>query len=114
MRPRFRKKLAVAACAVVAAFGCAKSARAVIVERIVAVVGERPILLSELQRREHPFLFRILAGATNAAQIAAAKSEMEKELLNRMIDDRLEESAGDKAHLAVSAEEVDNAVRNIA
>ena len=85
-----------------------------IVERIVAVVGERPILLSELQRREHPFVFRILAGAQNPAQIAAAKSEMEKELLNRMIDDRLEESAGDKAHLSVSAEEVDNALKNIA
>jgi peptidyl-prolyl cis-trans isomerase SurA len=114
MRRRLRKHLAVAACALVAALGCAKSARAVIVERVVAVVGERPILLSELQRREHPFLFRILASATNTAQIAAAKSEMEKELLNRMIDDRLEESAGDKAHLSVSAEEVDNALRNIA
>jgi peptidyl-prolyl cis-trans isomerase SurA len=106
----------VAACAVAAAVTLAgvKSARAVIVERVVAVVGERPILLSELQRREHPFLFRILASAQNPAQIAAAKSEMEKELLNRMIDDRLEESAADKAHLSVSAEEVDNAIRQIA
>jgi peptidyl-prolyl cis-trans isomerase SurA len=111
---RLKAKLAVAACVLGAAFGCAKSASAVIVERIVAVVGERPILLSELQRREHPFLFRILAGAQNPAQIAAAKSEMEKELLHRMIDDRLEESAADKAHLSVSAEEVDNAIRNIA
>jgi peptidyl-prolyl cis-trans isomerase SurA len=114
MRRGLAKKLALAACAIAAAIGSARPARAVIVERIVAVVGERPILLSELQRREHPFLYRILAGAQGAAQIAAAKSEMEKELLNRMIDDRLEESAGDKAHLSVSAEEVDNAIRNIA
>ena len=111
---RLRAKFAVAACVVAAAFACSRPARAVIVERIVAVVGERPILLTELQRREHPFLFRILAGAQGAAQIAAAKTEMEKELLNRMIDDRLEESAADKAHLSVSAEEIDNALRNIA
>jgi peptidyl-prolyl cis-trans isomerase SurA len=104
----------VGAFVLAAAFGFARPARAVIVERIVAVVGERAILLTELQRREHPFLFRILAGAQGAAQIAAAKTEMEKELLNRMIDDRLEESAADKAHLSVSAEEVDNALKNIA
>jgi peptidyl-prolyl cis-trans isomerase SurA len=109
-----RRKAVVAACALAAALGSAKSARAVIVERIIAVVGERPILLSELQRREHPFLFRILAGTQNPAQVAAAKSEMEKELLNRMIDDRLEENAADKAHLSASAEEIDNAVKNIA
>jgi peptidyl-prolyl cis-trans isomerase SurA len=114
MREVVRKKVAVAACVLAAALGCATSARAVIVERIVAVVGERPILLSELHRREHPFLYRILATAQSPAQIAAAKSEMEKDLLNRMIDDRLEESAADKAHLSVSAEEVDNAIRNIA
>ncbi len=96
------------------ALGVAKTAHAVIIERVVAVVGERAILLTELQRREHPFLFRILAGAQSPAQIAAAKTEMEKELLNRMIDDRLEESAADKAHLSVTAEEVDNALRNIA
>jgi peptidyl-prolyl cis-trans isomerase SurA len=107
-------RLAASLLAGALALGAVKPAGAVIVERVVAVVGERPILLSELQRREHPFLFRILAGAQNPAQIAAAKSEMEKELLNRMIDDRLEESAADKAHLSVSAEEVDNAIRQIA
>ena len=114
MRRRLKSKIAAGALALAAAFGCAGTARAVIVERIVAVVGERPILLTELQRREHPFLFRILAGAQSPAQIAAAKTEMEKELLNRMIDDRLEESAADKAHLSVTAEEVDNALKNIA
>jgi peptidyl-prolyl cis-trans isomerase SurA len=115
MRSRgLERKLAVAACGLAAAFGCARTARAVIVERVVAVVGERPILLTELQRREHPFLYRILAGSQSAAQVAAAKSEMEKELLNRMIDDRLEENAADKAHLSASTEEVDNAIKNIA
>ena len=107
-------KRALAACALAATLGAAGDARAVIVERIVAVVGDRPILLSELQRREHPFLVRVYAASNNPAQIAAAKTEMEKELLNRMIDDRLEEQAADKARLSVNAEEVDSAIKNVA
>jgi peptidyl-prolyl cis-trans isomerase SurA len=90
------------------------TASASIVERVVAIVGERPILLSELHQRARPFLFRILATSQNPAQVAAAKTEMEKELLNRMIDDRLEEQAADKARLAVTSEEVDGALRNVA
>ena len=39
---------------------------------------------------------------------------MFRELLNRMIDDRLEEQAADKAHIAVTPEEVDAAIKNIA
>ncbi len=89
-------------------------ANAGLVERVVAVVGERPILLSELRHRARPFLYRILASTKDPAQQAASETEMYKELLNRMIDDRLEEQAGDKAHLSVTPEEVDNALRNIA
>jgi peptidyl-prolyl cis-trans isomerase SurA len=107
-------KLALAACALAAALGCEGRARAVIVERVVAVVGERPILLTELQRRAHTYLYRIIANSQNPAQIAAQKTEMEKVLLDRMIDDRLEEQQADRARLSVSAEEVDSGLRNIA
>jgi peptidyl-prolyl cis-trans isomerase SurA len=88
-------------------------ARASIVERVVAVVGERPILLTELQHRARPFLFRIYGSTQQAAQQAAHMTEMYKELINRMIDDRLEEQAADKAHLSVTPEEVDNALKNV-
>jgi peptidyl-prolyl cis-trans isomerase SurA len=93
---------------------CTVPAHAVIVERVVAVVGERPILLTELKHRGRPFLYRILASSRDPAQQAASETEMYKELLNRMIDDRLEEQAADKARLSVSPDEVDNALRNIA
>src|SRR5450755_2165657 len=43
-------------------------ARASIVERVVAVVGEKPILLTELQHRARPFLARIYGSTPNAAQ----------------------------------------------
>lgn len=98
--------------ALLAGFGTA--ARASIIERIVAVVGERPILLSDLRHRARPFLSRIYASAQSPAQVAANETQMFKELLNRMIDDRLEEHAAEKARLSVSVDEVDGAIRNIA
>jgi peptidyl-prolyl cis-trans isomerase SurA len=97
------------------AFGLTLSvrARASIVERVVAVVGERPILLTELQHRARPFLYRIYGSTQQAAQQAAHMTEMYKDLINRMIDDRLEEQAADRAHLSVTPEEVDNALKNV-
>jgi peptidyl-prolyl cis-trans isomerase SurA len=103
-----------AAFALAAAVAGARTASASIVERVVAVVGERPILLSDLRHRARPFLYRIIASTPNPAQQAAHETEMFRELLNRMIDDRLEEHAADQAHLSVSPDEVDNALRNVA
>lgn len=91
-----------------------RTADAAIVERIVAVVGERPILLSELRQRARPHLVRIAMSTQNASQQAAAESEMFRELLTRLIDERLEEQAADKAHLSVSPDEVDNGIRQVA
>jgi peptidyl-prolyl cis-trans isomerase SurA len=91
-----------------------RRAEASIIERVVAVVGERPILLSELRLRARPHLYRIVQQTQNATQQAAAESEMFRELLNRLVEERLEETAADKAHLSVSADEVDNAVRQVA
>lgn len=92
----------------------ARSSDASIVERIVAVVGERPILLSELRQRGRPHLWRISASTPNASQQAAQESEMFRELLNRLIDERLEETAADKSRITVSPEEVDNGIRQVA
>src|SRR6187549_2127695 len=91
-----------------------RPADAAIVERIVAVVGERPILLSELRQRARPHLFRIQLSTQDPTQQAAQESGMFRDLLNRMIDERLEETAADKAHLTVTPEEVDNGIRQVA
>lgn len=91
-----------------------RPAEAAIVERVVAVIGERPILLSELRHRARPHLIAIASQSPSAAQQAAAESEKIRELLTRMIDDRLEEIAADKARLSVSAEEVDAGIKNVA
>jgi peptidyl-prolyl cis-trans isomerase SurA len=91
-----------------------KKAGAVIVERVVAVVGERPILLTDLQHRARPFLYRIYGSTQDRAQQSAHESQMYRELLNKMIDDRLEEHAAERAHLSVTSDELDNALKNVA
>ncbi len=98
----------------IAPFGFERTADAAIVERVVAVIGERPILMSELRHRARPHLIAIAEKNPTAAQQAAAESEKIRELLGRMIDDRLEEMAADKARISVSAEEVDNGIKNVA
>ena len=75
-----------------------RNAEATIVERVVAVVGERPILLSDLRHRAFPFLSRNLRELVRARRSERpSETQMFRELLNRMIDDRLEEHAADKA-----------------
>jgi peptidyl-prolyl cis-trans isomerase SurA len=89
-------------------------AGAVIVERVVAVVGERPILLTELIHRALPFRLRIYESTQNPAQQAAHESEMYKQLLKKMINDRLEEHAAERAHINVTSDELDSALKNVA
>jgi peptidyl-prolyl cis-trans isomerase SurA len=108
------RRLAAALLLTGAVFGASTAADASIVERIVAVVGERPILLSELRMRARPHLFRIAAATQNATQQAAQENEMFRDLLSRIIDERLEEQAADKAHLTVTPEEVDSAIKQVA
>lgn len=111
---RLGRPIGAAAAVLALAVGAAPQAHASIVERVVAVVGERPILLSELRQRARPHLFRIVQQNPNPSQQAAAESEMFRELLNRMIDERLEEQAADKGRVSVSPEEVDNGIRQVA
>jgi peptidyl-prolyl cis-trans isomerase SurA len=100
--------------ALAAPLAFAARADAVIVERVVAIVGERPILLSELRHRARPNRIRILGSVRDANMQAAAETEMYKELLQRLIDERLEEQAADKARLSVTSEEIDRGIQNVA
>jgi peptidyl-prolyl cis-trans isomerase SurA len=89
-------------------------ARAAIVERVVAVVGDEPVLWSELLHRAVVGRIQIRMQTHDPNVIGVQEQEMYKELLDRMIDDRLEEAQADKAHLAVSADEIDRGIANIA
>jgi peptidyl-prolyl cis-trans isomerase SurA len=87
------------------------SARATVVERVVAVVGERPILLSELKRRAAPFAKTLPGGSQMMAQ---ATSRLYSDMLNRMIDEELIQRSASQSQLKVTDAEVDSAVERVA
>jgi peptidyl-prolyl cis-trans isomerase SurA len=111
MLRRFLLPVVVGAGSVVAT---ALPARATIIERVVAVVGERPVFWTELLRRAAPSRIQIRMQAQDPNVVSVQEQEMYKELLERMIDDRLEEAQADKAHISVSPEEIDRGIANIA
>ncbi|WP_437318615.1 peptidylprolyl isomerase [Sorangium sp. So ce385] len=89
-------------------------AHAVVSERIVAVVGDRAILLSDLRQRARPFLLQIQARVPPGPQQAAAESQIFRELVQKMVDEELESQAAEKANIRVTSDEIENAFRNIA
>jgi peptidyl-prolyl cis-trans isomerase SurA len=108
-------RLALSFAAVAAAIACSpRPARAVVVERVVAVVGDRPILKSELHARARPFLIQIAQRVPPGPQQAAAESTVFQELLQKMVDEELEIQAADKAKVTVTSDEIDGALHNVA
>lgn len=104
--------LAVAALGAAASF--APPAQATIVERVVAVIGERPILWTELLHRAAASRVQIRTQTRDLNVVSVQEQELYKELLQRMIDDRLEEQQADRAHVHVTPEEIDRGIANIA
>ena len=87
-----------------------RSAEAAVVERVVAVVGDQPILLTELRQRAKPYLIKIYANVPPAQQ-KIAEGEMFKELLGKLVDERVVAAAADKLNVQVTTREVDEAVK---
>ncbi len=89
-------------------------ARATVVERVVAVVGDRAILLSDLRQRARPYLVQIQQRMPKGAQQAAAESELMRQMLQRMIDDQIESDVAVRNKVTVPPEEVDAAIERLA
>jgi peptidyl-prolyl cis-trans isomerase SurA len=86
-----------------------------VIDRVVAVVDRDAILLSELRSRARPFVKQIEAAfPTDAARRIVGEDQMKRELLGKMIDERLIASEANRSQLEVHAEEVDLALRTIA
>lgn len=80
-------------------------------DRIVAVIGDRPLFLSELRQRARPHFVRMeLSGMSSPA----AKDEIFHTMLDRMLDERLEAREADKLQVGVSPAEVDDAMKQVA
>ncbi|MBS2011895.1 MAG: SurA N-terminal domain-containing protein [Deltaproteobacteria bacterium] len=76
-----------------------------VLDRIVAMVGEQPVFLSELRERE-----RVQASSSGGAAVAGSQR---RELLQRLIDERIEEREAEKQRIAVTEEEIDNGIGEI-
>jgi peptidyl-prolyl cis-trans isomerase SurA len=100
--------------AALALLGLAGSASATVVERIVAIVGERAILLSDLRERAQPFLAQIHQQVPQGAQRNAAISQLYKGLLQKMVDEEIEQKAAVQAKVTVTPREVEEALTRVA
>jgi peptidyl-prolyl cis-trans isomerase SurA len=89
-------------------------AHAIIVERVVAVVGEKAILLTDLRKRARPFLVQSFARLPVGPQRAAAESRVLGQVIERIVAEELEATAAAQTNTRATADEVDKALRNIA
>lgn len=86
-------------------------ASATIVERVVAVVGDRPILLSDVRQRTLPFQKTL---PPNPTERAAALSSLFSQMLDKMVEEELIARAALKAQIQVTREEIDAAIERVA
>ena len=97
-----------------ACFFLTNSASATIVERIVAVVGERAILLSDLRKRARPVLLEVYQKTPPGARRAAAISQSYKLTLQRMIIDEIAQREANRRRLVVTSKELNAALTRVA
>lgn len=90
------------------------AAHATVIERIVATVGDRVILLSDLKRRAEPFMLQVQQTVAGGAQRNAAISQVYKAVLQKIVDEELMEKAAAQAKVTITATEIDEALKRVA
>ena len=83
-----------------------------VIERVVAVVDDQAVWLSELRRRAVPFLDRTLE-APSELQRQAALEALYGELLDHLIDEELIQRAAREMQVRVTTEDVERAIQNV-
>ncbi len=87
--------------------------RAEVIDRVVAVLDEEAIFLSDVERRARPFLAEVPADAVGAAR-EQVRQRILRETLERMIDDQLLRQAATRLHVTVTDEDVEQFIERIA
>ncbi|MBX3275037.1 MAG: SurA N-terminal domain-containing protein [Sandaracinaceae bacterium] len=90
----------------------ARPARAEVIERVVAVVNDDAIFLSELRRRAAPYLERAMSVPSAAGRMAAIE-QLYGEVLDRMVQEQLFTQAATEMQVSVTTAEVDRAIENV-
>ncbi len=91
-----------------------REANAAVVEKIVAVVGDDAILLSELRARAAPLVRVLATKAPPGPQRTAAETQIYRDVLGHMIEETLEAQAAERQKVTITPDEVDKAVENVA
>jgi peptidyl-prolyl cis-trans isomerase SurA len=112
--PSFARPLSAAFVGVALSALLSQPASATVVERVVAVIGDRAILLSDLKARAQPFLIQVTQGVQPGAQRSAAISQVYKGVLDKIVDEELEERAAIQAKVTVTSKEIDDAIARVA
>lgn len=97
---------------VVAALSACSSVYAEVADRIVAVVNDEIITLSEMNKAFEPYRERLIAGYRGEDQ-KKALDDAKRSFLDRMVDNLLVEQEAKKTGIAVSDGEVEEAMRDI-
>ena len=95
------------------AWGRAAPARAEIVDRVVAVVEDDAIFLSDVQRRMRPFR-RQLDQVENSDERQAAERRLYLQQLEAMVNEALIRRAATRAHITVTDADVDRMINGMA
>jgi peptidyl-prolyl cis-trans isomerase SurA len=94
------------------------NAEARIVDRVVAVVADTPIFLSDLRARATSHLLRLDTAAPEnydeGMKRTASETEMFREVLDRLIDEELVGQAAGAARITVTGSEIDEALDRVA
>lgn len=94
------------------ALASARPAAGRVVERIVAVVNDEIILLSELEQRVAPFATQ-LASVPDAAQRKLRRAQLEGQVLDQLVDDKLIEQQARTHKLTVEEADLERAVQEV-
>jgi peptidyl-prolyl cis-trans isomerase SurA len=87
-------------------------AEPVVIDRVVAVVGPKPLLLSELRARAAPMIAKL--HASSPAPGAKAERDLVNEVLQRMVDAELVAQAAERAQIEATSIEIDAALTRVA
>lgn len=91
----------------------ARASATEVIERVVAVVDEEAILLSELRQQAAPFLEQALSDATTDAQRKERVKTIYKQLLDQLVNQKLIQQTANEMKITVSKTEVDQAIANV-
>ncbi|GAB4110435.1 MAG: hypothetical protein OHK0013_46300 [Sandaracinaceae bacterium] len=100
-------------CAVLVGLAPPSTARGEVIERVVAVVNDDAIFLSELRAKAAPRLAGAMASARTEAERLAAIRRVYEEELDQLIDQRLIVQAAEAESITVSTSDVENAINNV-